>query len=281
MAELERGSSPHSRAGRSVVRGKPADIQAVASPLKYGSRETGVINSWRGTVGDIRPNYRPGGLEEFIRLLPPGISVIPVSVGIKSGTEEEFQQVLQSYKDRVGELAGLGVDLIYIAGAPPMMVHGLRGEEEIVNGLEQKHHVSITTAGQGQIAALRALGVKRFVGVTYFNDSLNQIFHRYFEEAGFDVAAMEGINVRFSDVGRLSAGDIYAHTKRAFLKHKDADAIYMLGSGWRVLDVAPILEQDLQVPVVYALAAKIWQVQKRLRVRQPVKGYGRLLGELP
>src|SRR3990172_8360423 len=99
MAELERGSSPHSRAGRSVVRGKPADIQAVASPLKYGSRETGVINSWRGTVGDIRPNYRPGGLEEFIRLLPPGISVIPVSVGIKSGTEEEFQQVLQSYKD--------------------------------------------------------------------------------------------------------------------------------------------------------------------------------------
>ena len=240
-----------------------------------------MINNWRGTVGDIRPTYRGGGLEEFIRLLPQGISVIPVTVGIESGTEEEFQQVLQSYKDRVGELAGLGVDLIHISGAPPMMVHGLQGEEEIVKGLEQKHNVPITTAGRGQIFALKALGIKRFVGVTYFNDTLNQIFLRYFQEAGFDVVAMEGINVRFSDVGRLSAGDIYAHTKRAFLKHKDADAIYMLGSGWRVLDIAPILEQDLQVPVVYALAAKIWQIQKHLRVRQPVKGYGRLLEEFP
>ena len=73
-------------------------------------------------------------------------------------------------------------------------------------------------------------------------------------EAGFEVAAMEGIDVAFNDVGRLSGEEIYAHTKRAFLKHPDAQAIYMLGSGWRLLKIVRLLEQDLQVPVIYALA---------------------------
>jgi maleate cis-trans isomerase len=55
----------------------------------------------------------------------------------------------------------------------------------------------------------------------------------------------------------------------------------MLGSGWRLLKIVRLLEQDLQVPVVYALAAKLWQVEKQFHVREPIKGYGRLLEELP
>ena len=100
-------------------------------------------------------------------------------------------------------------------------------------------------------------------------------------EAGIEVKAMEGIEVAFKDVGKLSGEEIYKHTKKAFLKHPDADAIYMLGSGWRLLKVVRLLEQDLQVPVIYNLATKLWDVQKRFHVREPVKGYGRLLEELP
>lgn len=139
----------------------------------------------------------------------------------------------------------------------------------------------MSTSGKSQIEAMHALGVKNFVGVTYFNDKLNQIFARYFTEAGINVKAMEGIEVAFKDVGKLSGEEIYKHTKKAFLKHPDAQAIYMLGSGWRLLKIVRLLEQDLQVPVIYNLATKLWDVQKRFRVREPVKGYGRLLEELP
>jgi maleate cis-trans isomerase len=107
------------------------------------------------------------------------------------------------------------------------------------------------------------------------------MFARYFTEAGFEVAAIEGIDVPFQDVGRLSSEEIYAHTKKAFLKHKGVDGIYMLGSGWRLLRIVRTLEQDLEVPVFYSLAAKLWDVQRRLHVRQPINGYGRLLEQLP
>ena len=86
---------------------------------------------------------------------------------------------------------------------------------------------------------------------------------------------MEGIAVPFEDVGRLSAQEVYAHAKRAYLRHPEAEGLYMLGSGWRTLEIVDLLEQDLGVPVVHPVPARVWAVQKRLKVRQPRAGYGR------
>ena len=37
----------------------------------------------------------------------------------------------------------------------------------------------------------------------------------------------------------------------------------------------------MEVPVVHPVAARVWYVQKQLRIRQSVAGAGRLLAELP
>ena len=235
------------------------------------------FTSWRGTVGVVKPTMRPGSLEEMIRLLPEGIGVIPLFLNIHEGTESEFRSVLDAIADKVAELAALKVDLIHPEGAPPFMVHGFAGEGEIVSRWEDAYGVPVVTAGQTQVEALRALDVESIVGVTYFDGEINDVFARYFRDAGFDVQAMEGISVPFTEVGRLSSQEVYAHTKRAFLKHPDADAVYMLGSGWRVLDIVDTLEEDLEVPVIHAVPARVWAIQRRLHVNQPVLGYGRLL----
>jgi len=92
---------------------------------------------------------------------------------------------------------------------------------------------------------------------------------------------MEGMDTSPGEADNLSAQEIYAHLKRSFLKHSAAEGIYLLGSGaWRVIDVVPA-EEDLEVPVVHPVAARVWYVQKRLHIRQPIQGYGRLLAELP
>ena len=239
------------------------------------------FTSWRGTVGVVKPTMRPGSLEEMIRLLPEGIGVIPIFLNIHEGTESEFRSVLDTIAGKVAELAALKVDLIHPEGAPPFMVHGFEGERDIVSRWEDAYGVPVVTAGQTQVEAMRALDVESIVGVTYFEGEINDVFSRYFRDAGFDVRAMEGISVPFTEVGRLSSQEVYAHTKRAFLKHPDADAVYMLGSGWRVLDIIDTLEEDLEVPVIHAVPARVWAIQRRLHVNQPVLGYGRLLEEMP
>src|SRR5262249_55858419 len=156
---------------------------------------------------------------------------------------------------------------------PPFMVKGRKGEARLIRAWERKYKTPLMTSGQNHVRALKALGVKSIVGASYFSGTINETFAAYFREAGFKVLSMDGIDVPFDDVQNLSGEQVYAHIKRNFLRHKRAEAIYMLGTGWRTLDIIHILEQDLQVPVVHPIPARVWEYQKRLHVNQPRKGY--------
>ncbi len=234
-----------------------------------------------GTVGVVKPTYRPGSLEEFIRLLPEGIGVIPLFIDIRRGTEEEFASVLGAMEEQVAKLAEIGVDLIHPEGAPPFMQLGVRGESDLVTRWERRFGIPIVTASQTQIEAMRALGMRHVVGVTYFTGAINDMFARYFTEAGFEMLAMDGIAVPFEGVGRLASRDVYDTAVSAFRRSAGADGVYLLGSGWRVLDIIEPLERDLGVPVLHAVTARVWAVQQRLGARETRTGYGRLLAELP
>lgn len=240
------------------------------------------FTSWRGTMGLIKPTHRPGSLEETIRLLPEGIGVIPVTVGLAKGTRAEFLGTLDAIEQRVAELAELGgVDLIAPAGAPPFMVHGYAGEGSVVDAWSERYGVPVVTAGMTQVLAMRALGVRRIVGLSYFTGALNDDFARYFTDAGIEVLSMSGMDVPFNQVQQLSSWEVYRHAKAAYLAHPAAEAIYLLGGGWRILDIIEQLEQDCEVPVLHAVACRVWATQRHFHTRQTRTGYGRLLAELP
>ena len=89
------------------------------------------------------------------------------------------------------------------------------------------------------------------------------------------------MTVDFHQVGQISHHDVYSHVKKAVLQHPEAQGVLLFGSGWRSLGAIDLLEQDLRLPVVHAVTARVWAVQSRLHVREPVSGYGRLLEEMP
>lgn len=239
------------------------------------------FSSWRGIVGMVHPTMRPGPTEEFVRLSPEGLGVIPVFVNIKRGTRDEFEQQMALYEAQVAILAGEGCDVIHPSGAPPFIVHGLAGEAKIIDGWQARFKIPMFTSGQNHIRALKALGAKSIVGASYFRGEINQTFAKYFTDAGFQVRSMEGIDVDFNKAQELSGEQIYGHIKRQFEKAGGADAIYMLGSGWRTLDIIDTLESDLGVPVVHPVPARVWEVQRRLTINQPKAGYGTLLATMP
>ncbi len=237
--------------------------------------------TWRGTVGLVKPTYDSGSLVEFIRLLPEGIGVIPLYLGLKEYTVQEFVEALEGYRGKVAELAGKGVDLIHPEGAPPFLLRGHQAEQEIVRNWEERYKIPILTSAMTQTAAFRAMGIKKFFGVTFLGRDIADLFVRYFTEAGFDIAAMESMPVARERRHTISAEEIYSHIKKMFFKHSGIDGIYLLGSGtWRAVDVVP-LEEDLGVPVIHPVAARVWCIQSRLHVRQPIRGAGRLLEQMP
>src|SRR5574341_1015096 len=237
---------------------------------------------WRGIVGLVKPTYRPGSLDRFIRLMPDGVCVIPRYVGVSAGTEKEFQEALASADERVAELAKLKVDLVVIQGVPPIMLKGYKFDAELTETLQRKHGVSVLTATRTQVDALKALKVRRIVGVTYFKDDLNPKFAKFFEEGGFEVAAMKGcVNVPFSDLGKIPAEEIYTQAKKIFIEAGGGDCLYLLGAGWDCLPAIEPLERDLGTTWLTNVPADVWAAQKYLNIRAPIKGFGRLLEEMP
>ena len=239
------------------------------------------FTSWRGTIGVVHAAMRPGNLEEMIRLLPEGIGVLSRYNDIRHGTREEFETAMRTYEENVAILAEQGCDVIHPGGAPPFMVKGLKGEARLIRCWEKKYKTPLFTSGQNQIRALKALHVKSIVGVSYFPGDINDTFSEYFKDAGFKVLGMDGIAVPFDKVQDLAAEQVYAHIKRCFLRHRGADAIYMLGTGWRTLGIIDMLERDLQVPVLHPVPARVWEYQKRLHVNERRKGCGILLESMP
>ena len=235
---------------------------------------------WRGVVGMVRPTRRPGTLEELIRILPEGIGVVPLLLNFKAGSNAEFLDSIPMYERFAAELAEQGVDVIMLTGAPPFMLLGPEDEAKLTDEWEKKFKTPIVTDPQMQVAALRAMKIKKFIGASY-SALQNKIVLDYMMQAGFEALSMEPIDVPFDRVAQISVETLYAHVKRLYRRHRDADGVYIQGGGWQTARVIELLEQDLGIPVVHATICEAWQIHKRLHVRQTKPGYGRLLAELP
>jgi len=237
---------------------------------------------YRGVVGVIKPTRSAGSIEEMIRLLPEGVGVIPLFLNVREQTEGEFRNAFDQTEAKVRELASeFNVNLIHPEGAPLFMLQGWAGEQRILKGWEDEYGLPFFTSGSSCVESLRALGIKRMVGMTYIKGEINDAFGRYFQDAGFDLLAMQCMPGDFTSVRQITSADVYYYGKQLLLQHPEAQGIYLLGSGWSVLDIIEEMEQDLRVPVVHPVPARVWAIQQRLHIHQPVEGCGQLLASLP
>jgi maleate isomerase len=235
---------------------------------------------WRGVVGMVRPTRRPGTLEELIRILPEGIGIVPLLLNFKAGSKDEFLNSIPLYERFASELAEQGVDMIMLSGAPPFMLLGPEKEASLTKAWTKKFKTPVLTDPQMQVAALRAMKIKTFIGASY-SVLQNKIVLDYMTTAGFKALSMEPIDVPFDQVAQISIERLYAHVKRLYRQHRNADGVYIQGGGWQTARVVELLEKDLGIPVVHATICQAWQIHKHLDVRETRPGYGRLLSELP
>src|SRR5207244_13465955 len=96
-----------------------------------------------------------------------------------------------------------------IMGAPPAMVRGHGADRQIAEQLTKKYGIPVSIATIAQVEAFRALGMKKLVGMSYFQDEFNRQFAKLLEDDVFKINAMNGIGCAFNDAGTLSPEAIY------------------------------------------------------------------------
>ena len=233
-------------------------------------------------LGVVKPTTTSNSLQDLAALLPGDIEMIPQYTGFQYKSLDEFRSSMPIYAEKVAALAAQGADLIHPEGAPPFMLQGFAAEAAYIKEWEARHGIPVFTTGSTQVAALKALGVERFIGYTPFAGELAEAFRQYFIDAGFEVLAMGKPVDDADDVYDLTTAEIRDRIIEAYRTVPgDSQALYILGSGWRVLDVIEDLEDALGVPVLHPVVVRCWYIRTQLGRGEPMQGHGRLLAAMP
>lgn len=244
----------------------------------------GGVWGWRGILGQIAPSVFAMFGEYFYRVVPEGVALMTVTLGVNEPSSgAEVERALADVERAARQLGQAKPDFICLSGEPLILSQGQGFDKKIIKRIEDITQIRATTSLTSVIEALHALSVRKLVIATPSTPELNQRKKEYLEACGFKVLNISGPVVpKNSDKRKLPMHVPYVEAKKAYLEApEEADAIYIPCGSWPAgPDVVEFLERDLGKPVITSHQAFIWAGLRALKIKEPVKGFGRLLKTL-
>ena len=245
--------------------------------------------AWRARIGLIKPTHRGKVFAFWYTHAPEGVEIVPTFIGFRSGKKESFLEAFKRAEELAAQLKEVGCDIVAVSGTPPFLIKGLDFERKWAEDLTKKIGLPVVTPMEPHAIALKAMGVKKVAVATYYGDELNQAIVNYFRRFEIDSLLMPGLNFSGQQgeglyttpllaLDEVSYTDVYRHCKRGLQGvGGSVDAIYINGGDWDAAPTVELLERDLKVKVVWALAAEMWLTYHKLSISNPITGWSSLL----
>jgi maleate cis-trans isomerase len=236
---------------------------------------------WRARIGCIHP--RKGQLHtsmiEMEKVMPEGVYLNDVFLdGPKSQAPEHLLEMFPQLEPAAQEVAKIEVDLIIQVGAPVCLAQGLGGDKKIIDLIEQATGVPATTCVTSMVKGLQRMDVHKVVVVCpYYQEASASMLCTVLKHAGFELVSLVRGDVAWGNIADIPQPQVYRMAKTAFFKVQHADGLLIAGGGAPVYEIVEALEMDIGKPVVAHNFAAAWNALSMAHVRQPIKGYGRLL----
>jgi maleate isomerase len=234
------------------------------------------MSGWKARIGYLSPSVFETP-SDWDLILPKGFTIVASGLNVQAHTTEEFNKAIDALEAGLGIFAAEECDAILLGGITLGTQRGYDAEQEVVGKLSQRIGLPISTGMNASAEALKHLNGKNIVIATAYMEKINQAVKRYYEDAGFQVLGITGLEVK-KPVDQVKLPDYasYKVAKRLFQENPSVDAILIQGR-WRSVGCIEELEQDTGRPVVSSTAACLWWVLQKLGMRIPITAYGQLL----
>lgn len=234
------------------------------------------MSGWKARIGYLSPSVYETP-SDWDLILPRGFTIVASGLNVQAHTTEEFNKAIAALEAGLGIFSAEECDAILLAGITLGTQRGYQAEQELVAQLTQRIGLPISTAMNAGAEALKHLNAKTIVIATAYMEKINQAVKRYYQDAGFEVLGVAGLEVK-KPVDQVKLPDYasYKVAKTLLQQHHAVDAILIQGR-WRSVAWVEELERDSDRSVVSSTAASLWWVLRALRMRIPIEGYGRLL----
>lgn len=236
---------------------------------------------WRAKIGHVAPSRGDTFVYEFYQILGDGFLLLNTTGTIRRLVDDHLERQLQRIEEAVIDLAETGADFIIVGGSPIFTRLGHGSDREIAARLEARAGVPVAAGMTCEVEALKRMGIKKVVVAAPYPDLLTRRVADFLTASGLEVLKAEGLGIeRNSELGNLPDHAAYRIAKRAFFLAPEADGIFLPCNRWPTAGVIPLLEQETGRPALSSTLCNIWYALHRLRIRENIQGYGRLLASL-
>jgi maleate cis-trans isomerase len=235
---------------------------------------------WRKRIGYIGPTVMEVVPYEFYRFAPDGIGLVGVTCSIDDWSPEHFEKGLAQVKSAAVYLGSRAVDFIIHGGGPLVVARGKGYEEVIVNDIEAVSKVSATTGVRAAMEALRHLGARRIAIASPYPERHNQALSAYLGLHGFELVAVEGMDVPFKRLQSVRPADIRRFAQDVIARAPRCDALYLPCPQWQAAQIVDALEREIGMPAIAYSHASFFVAFRALGLKDPIHGHGRLLASL-
>lgn len=234
--------------------------------------------AWRSRLGFVLISNDTVIEEDMFRLAPAGVGVHFTRARMPTGcTVENLASMEAGLADAAAELLPeFDLDVVCYGCTSGSVVIG---EDNVIRELKRGNPSrKATTLVTGVIEGLKALSAKRIVMGTPYIDEVNSIEAQYFQNLGFDLLNVQGLNLTFdSDITRVTPRYIAEFAQA--IDHPDADAIFISCGALRAIDVIDAVEQATGKPVLTSNQGMMWNCLRIAGIEDRIEGYGRLFRE--
>ena len=215
-------------------------------------------------LGVIVPSSNTTVEAEFARVLHESditlhVSRIPLAeVTIKglSAMEKETQAAARLLKDA-------DVDAVAFACTSGSLIKGLGHDAALAEKIGKIVQCPVVVTSGAVVATLNELGTHRISLVTPYMDEVNKKEVDFLEKSGFQVQNVRSFNLKSNlEIGKLTASDAAILARSA--NSDFSDALFISCTNLRTFEALPLLEEELQKPVVSSNSATLWASLKAL-----------------
>jgi arylmalonate decarboxylase len=254
-------------------------LRAAALSASYLALKPAMTNAAEPSkLGLIFPPTGRGVPEEGLAMYGDSIEYLVETLGLATMTPDGYDAVVDRIPPTAARLVDRGAEAIMLMGTSLSFYRGDAFNQTLTEAMRATTGVPVATMSTAIIEGLKAVGSKRVVAATAYNDEVNGRLRAFLTEHGFDVLAVQGLGIEaVEDIFSVTQPQLIDFGAEVYASAQNVDSILVSCGGLRTLEILDPLEQRCNVPAVSSTPHALFTGAKLLGLSGRVDGYGRLL----